>query len=321
MVILDRTKTYTATDIAVIENKMLGGILACRTAGGGGIRDHLRAFPEQDGAHRGELPAVHQGAGDREPLGHRRAHRRARPVPVLQLHPAQLPASHRVVQPAGGTAPGRAVREVPLRGAGHPPGRVQRAGGRVQDLLADRLGPQRAGQAPGRGGRAGRLPEPLHPGHPGKGGAAGRPGCDQPRHGRGGHPRQRDPQLLLRQHEAPERGHPARAARADELQGLRDSAPQDWWSSPSRSSPPRTRWPRNRSTSASPRAARRRRRKRRPPAAAAAKKAGNGGSSLPGRSRSERRTGNGRLGPRAGRPSMSRQAAHLNGVPEWIFRS
>ena len=31
MVILDRTKTYTATDIAVIENKMLSGILACRT--------------------------------------------------------------------------------------------------------------------------------------------------------------------------------------------------------------------------------------------------------------------------------------------------
>ena len=31
MVILDRTKTYTATDIAAIENKMLGGILACRT--------------------------------------------------------------------------------------------------------------------------------------------------------------------------------------------------------------------------------------------------------------------------------------------------
>lgn len=32
MVILDRTKTYTATDIAVIENKMLSGILACRTS-------------------------------------------------------------------------------------------------------------------------------------------------------------------------------------------------------------------------------------------------------------------------------------------------
>ncbi len=31
MVILDRTKTYTATDIAEIENKMLSGILACRT--------------------------------------------------------------------------------------------------------------------------------------------------------------------------------------------------------------------------------------------------------------------------------------------------
>ncbi|HET6486662.1 MAG TPA: hypothetical protein VFH83_09600, partial [Spirochaetia bacterium] len=31
MVILDRTKTHTATDIAAIENKMLGGILACRT--------------------------------------------------------------------------------------------------------------------------------------------------------------------------------------------------------------------------------------------------------------------------------------------------
>jgi hypothetical protein len=32
MVILDRTKTYNATDIAAIENKMLGGILACRTS-------------------------------------------------------------------------------------------------------------------------------------------------------------------------------------------------------------------------------------------------------------------------------------------------
>jgi hypothetical protein len=31
MVILDRTKTYTATDIAQIENNMLSGILACRT--------------------------------------------------------------------------------------------------------------------------------------------------------------------------------------------------------------------------------------------------------------------------------------------------
>ncbi len=31
MVILDRQKTYTAKDIASIENKMLGGILACRT--------------------------------------------------------------------------------------------------------------------------------------------------------------------------------------------------------------------------------------------------------------------------------------------------
>jgi hypothetical protein len=31
MVILDRQKTYTAKEIAAIENKMLGGILACRT--------------------------------------------------------------------------------------------------------------------------------------------------------------------------------------------------------------------------------------------------------------------------------------------------
>ena len=51
MVILDRTKTYTATDIAVIENKMLGGILACRTPEAVEVGDHLRALPEQDGAH------------------------------------------------------------------------------------------------------------------------------------------------------------------------------------------------------------------------------------------------------------------------------
>lgn len=31
MVILDKEKTYTARDISEIENKMLGGILACRT--------------------------------------------------------------------------------------------------------------------------------------------------------------------------------------------------------------------------------------------------------------------------------------------------
>ena len=198
MVILDRTKTYTATDISVIENKMLSGILACRDTGGGGVSDHLRALPQQDGAHGRELPAVHQGAGDREPLGHRRAHRRARPLPLLQLHPAQLPAADRVVQPPGGAHPGglyakslsvvlgilQAAYNVPVDG-------YKIYSLTVSDLNA--LGKHLDEEA-----GPGRLPEPLHPRHPGKGGAAGRPGRDQPRHGRGCHPRQRDPQLLLR---------------------------------------------------------------------------------------------------------------------------
>ena len=175
MVILDRTKTYTATDIAAIENKMLSGILACRTAEAVESAITYAHFLNKTGLTGENYPlfikvleignhwVIDALIGSRDPFLF---------FSSIQPNYQLLTA---VVQPPGGEASraGCTQSPSPWSWASCRP-RTTSPSTATRSTPLTRLGPQRAGQAPGRGSGAGRLPEPLHPRHTGEGGAARR---------------------------------------------------------------------------------------------------------------------------------------------------
>ena len=172
MVILDRTKTYTATDIAAIENKMLSGILACRTVEAVESAITYAHFLNKTGLTAENYPlfikvleignhwVIDALIGSRDPFLF---------FSSIQPNTQLLTAAFNLLaerHPGGLYAKSLSVVLGILQAAYNVP----IDGYKIYSL--ERLGPQRAGQAPGRGSGAGRLPQPLHPRHTGEGGAA-----------------------------------------------------------------------------------------------------------------------------------------------------